>query len=195
MSMSDATTLDYEHDGVDRYGRTADGTDAAGLSVDSGDAPPLFGLRTDGVTLAVLAGIAWTTLALYVVAGPLGAGLGVAVGVTRLLTPGWLTYAAAHVGALAVVPVGTPLADFALVEAGLLLLLFDSFGRTGLPVRSFAVALAAFALLAGASVATYLSTELLWTGVVVALGLGAVLSYTAHRYELVSLGLIGGESA
>ena len=193
--MSDAATLDYEHDGVDRRGRTADGTDGVGFGGDPADAPPLFGLRTDGVTLAGVAGVAWATLALYVVAGPLGAGLGVAVGVVRLLTPGWLAYAVAHAGVLAVVPVGTPFADFALVEAGLLLMLFDSFGRTGLPVRSFAVALAAFALLAGVAVATYLSTELLWTGVVVALGLGAVFSYTAHRYELVTLGLIGGDRA
>ena len=193
--MSDATTLNYEHDGADRHGRTAEGADAPGFGGDPGDAPPLFGLRTDGVTFAGLAGVAWATLALYVVAGPLGAALGVGVGVARLLTPGWLTYAAAHVGALAVVPVGTPFADLALVEAGLLLVLFDSFGRTDDSVRSFAVALAAFALLAGASVATYLTTELLWAGVVVALGLSAVLSYTAHRYELVTLGLIGGESA
>lgn len=195
MSTSDAATLDHEHDGVDRDGRQAAGADAAGFDGDAGDAPALFGLRTDEVTLAGLAGVAWATLALYVVAGPLGAGLGVAVGAVRLLTPGWLTYAAAHVGALAVVPVGTPLADLALVEAGLLLVLFDSFGRIGASVRSFAVALAAFALLAGASVATYLATGLLWAGVVVALCLGAVLSYTAHRYELVSLGLIGGERA
>lgn len=193
--MSDAATLDYEHDGADRRGRTTDGTDATGFDGDPGDTPPLFGSRTDAVTLAGLAGLVWTTLALSLVAGPLGAGLGVAVGVLWLLTPGWLTYAAAHVGALAVVPVGTPFADLALVEAGLLLVLFDSFGRTGSPMRSFAVALAAFTLLAGASVATYLSTDLIWAGAVVALGLGAVLSYTVHRYELVALGLIGGESA
>ena len=143
-------------------------------------------LALDGLAIAA------ATAALWYVLGPIGLGVGGAVAVTLVLVSPVYAFA---VGQFLFALLGATLYD-AVPSTGVLV------GQAGLaallvaalldrwPRRSAAVAVGVFAVAAvgfGAAAAL----EPLWHGVVVVGVIYAVLAYTLHRYELVTLDLVG----
>lgn len=142
-------------------------------------------LALDGLAVAA------TTAALWYVLGPVG--LAVAAVVAVVLVAGSAIYAFA-VGQLLFVLLATsvfgdvPLEGLLAAQAGLAAILLAALvGHR--PRRTAAPAAVAF-VVAGAGFASLHALEPLWLGVAVLAVLYAVLAYTLHRFELVTLDLV-----
>ncbi|UTF54834.1 hypothetical protein [Natronosalvus rutilus] len=141
------------------------------------------GGRPAGIALAII------TVAMGVVAGPLGAiGGGVtAAGWYLLGTP--YAIAIAHVALVVLFPSGLSLLSIGLLEAGVLTLVLAAATGERYPLR-FAVTALVGVITLGGLTAVLVHTQPLWLaalGLVVAAG---VLAYGLHRVELVQLGLV-----
>lgn len=136
--------------------------------------------------------VAGATAALWYVLGPVGLALAAVVAV--VLAVGSAVYAFA-VGQLLFVLLATtvfgdvPAEGLLVAQVGLAAILFAALvGRW--PLRTAALAGVTFAV-AAAGFASLSALEPLWHGVAVLAVLYAFLAYTLHRYELVSLDLVG----
>lgn len=122
---------------------------------------------------------------------------GVVAGVVLWLSSFWLrpifVFAAGQFALLALFPEGVPLGRLVLAEAGLLGTLAGSVVRTPDPSRTVAVTLAAFLGLGALLRAGRLWGDAVWISGALLIGSVAIVSYGLHRYELVLMGLAGGE--
>lgn len=143
-------------------------------------------LALDGLALAAV------TAALSYVLGGFGLLVGVAVAVALVF--GSPVYAVA-VGQLLFVLVATtvfgevPAEGIVVAQVGLAAL-FVAALVDAWPARTAAGAVAIFGV-AAVGLGTVYALDPLWQGVAVLTGLYAILAYTLHRYELVSLNLVG----
>lgn len=98
-------------------------------------------------------------------------------------------------GLLLVVDPGPPPVALGIASVLVAVVLGGTAIRTGAPVRALAWSIGSFAVLGGVAFGILGSGRSL---PLAALGLGlafAAISYTLHRYELVQLGLVGGDGA
>ncbi|MUV57103.1 hypothetical protein [Halogeometricum sp. CBA1124] len=142
-----------------------------------------------GTGLGLLAAL----LALGAAAGGDGVALWVAVAAgTLVLTPP-MGFALAHAGLLLLFPNGLDAATLALVEGGLFVLLFASFGRSPAPGRTLGMSAAAAFGLLGFSRVVAVEMNSTAAGAAFVVVAGGALLYTIHRFERVGVVLTAGE--
>ncbi|WP_255196482.1 hypothetical protein [Halorarius litoreus] len=137
-------------------------------------------------------GLLATVAALAVVAGPLGAVVGVGLALVGLFAPPVAVFGLGQAALLALLPSPTPL-QLALVEGALFLVLV---GPATKSATGRLVALGAL-LFAGLGTSVWYGAQTFGiqaAGIALLLGVG-VVAYVLHRYERVVVGLAGGDAA
>lgn len=142
-----------------------------------------------GIGLGLLAAL----LALGAAAGGEGVALWVAVAAATLLLTPPVGFALAHAGLLLLFPNGMDAATLTLVEGGLFVLLFASFGRSPAPVRTLGMSAAAAFGLLGLSRVVTVELDSTAAGALFVVVAGGALLYTIHRFERVGVVLAAGE--
>lgn len=174
--------------------RTADGFGSRGRGSDRSALPrgdPAN--RTNASPVANALGALASTAVLGVAAGIPG----VVAGVLLWLTSFWLrpifVFAAGQFALLALFPEGVPLGRLVLVEAGLLGTLAGAVVRTSDPSRTVVATLLAFLGLGALVRVGRLWSDTVWIPGALLIASVMTLSYGLHRYELLLMGLVGGE--
>lgn len=161
------------------------------MSVTTTDRLATFAGRRQPTALGAV-GLLATIVALTITAGPVGGLVGVGLALAGLFLTPLAVFGLGQAAVLALLPAPTPL-QLALVETALLLVLVGP-AMAHATVRLVAGTVGLFALL-GTTVWLATQTFGLQPIAITFVSLVALSSYLLHRYERVTVGLAGGDTA